>query len=130
MTSTSAEGPSVERDGGEHYRMFIDGGWVDTPDHIDVVNPATEEVAFTVAKATTDHVDAAVVAARRPGVFSRSRPCAQRAPCMMRSNRPPSAKCVACARFQPPNAPSIVTHFTPGNFARSAAGTRSGSAGR
>jgi aldehyde dehydrogenase (NAD+) len=57
--------PSVERNGLRHYRLFIDGEWVDTDEHYDVVNPATGEVARTVAKATTEHVDAAVAAARR-----------------------------------------------------------------
>ncbi|MEE4023652.1 hypothetical protein V1Y59_11235 [Gordonia sp. PKS22-38] len=56
--------PAVNRNGTPHYRMFIAGEWVDTEDHFDVVNPATEEITATAAKARIDHVDAAVAAAR------------------------------------------------------------------
>ncbi|NMO01626.1 aldehyde dehydrogenase [Gordonia sp. TBRC 11910] len=44
--------------------MFIGGEWVDTDDHYDVINPATEEVNVTCAKATPAHVDAAVAAGK------------------------------------------------------------------
>ncbi|MEN0139331.1 MAG: aldehyde dehydrogenase family protein [Rhodococcus sp. (in: high G+C Gram-positive bacteria)] len=57
--------PAVMKDGIPHYRMFIDGEWVDTPDHYDIVDPATEDIVSTSARATTHHVDAAVAAAQR-----------------------------------------------------------------
>ncbi|MFE7416994.1 aldehyde dehydrogenase family protein [Rhodococcus sp. NPDC057529] len=59
------EGPTVTKNGIPHYRMFIDGGWVDTAECYEIVNPATEDITATAAKATTDHVDTAVAAARR-----------------------------------------------------------------
>ncbi|MCG3753966.1 aldehyde dehydrogenase [Amycolatopsis sp. Poz14] len=43
--------------------MFIGGAWVDSEEKYEVVNPATEEVIATAAKADTSHVDAAVAAA-------------------------------------------------------------------
>jgi acyl-CoA reductase-like NAD-dependent aldehyde dehydrogenase len=57
--------PSVNRAGTPHYRMFIGGEWVDTAEHYDIVNPANGQVEFTVAKGTTEHIDAAVNSARQ-----------------------------------------------------------------
>ncbi|MEV6217330.1 aldehyde dehydrogenase family protein [Nocardia sp. NPDC051833] len=65
MTATLPVTPAVDRDGRPHYRMFIDGEWVDSATSIPVINPATEEVVVTVATADTGHVDAAVAAAKR-----------------------------------------------------------------
>ncbi|WP_238009361.1 aldehyde dehydrogenase family protein [Dactylosporangium sp. AC04546] len=47
--------------------FYIDGGWVAPlgPDRIEVVNPATEQVAGVVAQGTAADVDLAVAAARR-----------------------------------------------------------------
>lgn len=73
----SYESPAIDASGVPHYRMFINGQWVDTDDHFDVVNPATEEIAETAAKATSAHVDAAVAAARaayEDGTWRRTSP--------------------------------------------------------
>ena len=51
----------------DHRTFFIDGSWV-TPAHsgsIDVIDPATEQVAGRIAEADTADVDRAVAAARR-----------------------------------------------------------------
>jgi len=65
----------------QHYSMYIDGKWVDTDEVYEVRSPATEELVATVAKGTTDLVDAAVDAAK--GAFAegtwRRTPPAQRA---------------------------------------------------
>ncbi|WP_197021729.1 aldehyde dehydrogenase family protein [Brevibacterium sp. VCM10] len=63
--SVDKEVAAITRNGVPHYRMYIDGAWVDTSDHYEVVNPATGEICETSARATTDHVDAAVAAAGR-----------------------------------------------------------------
>jgi acyl-CoA reductase-like NAD-dependent aldehyde dehydrogenase len=47
-----------------HYSMYIDGKWVDADEVYEIRSPATEELVATVAKGTTDHVDAAVAAAK------------------------------------------------------------------
>ena len=64
-----------------HYSMYIDGKWIDSDEKYEVRSPATEELVATVAKGTTDHVDAAVAAAK--GAFEegtwRRTPPAQRA---------------------------------------------------
>jgi acyl-CoA reductase-like NAD-dependent aldehyde dehydrogenase len=63
--------------GVRHYEMLIDGEWIDTDDAYDIINPATEEVAATVAKGTVDHADRAVASAKRAfesGVWSRTTP--------------------------------------------------------
>ncbi|MBR7194671.1 aldehyde dehydrogenase [Gordonia sp. SCSIO 19800] len=82
MTATlNQPSPSIEREGVPHYRMFIGGQWVDTDDHYEVISPADESLVATVAKATTDHVDAAVAAAKAAfdaGVW-RDRPPVERA---------------------------------------------------
>lgn len=48
-----------------HYRMYIDGQWIDSDDHYEIRSPATEGLVATVAKGATSHVDAAVAAAAR-----------------------------------------------------------------
>ena len=48
-------------------QFYIDGQWVDpvTPESLDVINPATEQVAATISVGSSADVDKAVVAARR-----------------------------------------------------------------
>ncbi|HEX6984731.1 MAG TPA: aldehyde dehydrogenase [Planctomycetaceae bacterium] len=46
------------------YRMYVNGRWVSSPETIDVVNPATEEVFATVPAATNEQVREALEAAR------------------------------------------------------------------
>lgn len=48
-----------------HYRMYIDGEWVDTDSHHQIHAPATGEVSATVAHGTVEHTDRAVEAAAR-----------------------------------------------------------------
>ena len=50
----------------KHYQLFINGQYVDSSsgEVFEVLNPATEEVIATVAKATKEDVDKAVQAAR------------------------------------------------------------------
>lgn len=61
------------------FRMTIDGEMVDTPDHLPVINPATEETFAAAPAATREQLDAAVSAARRAfGPWS-ARPLAERA---------------------------------------------------
>ena len=49
----------------KHYRMFIDGEWVDSKreETIEVVNPATERVIASVPKASREQAKAALEAA-------------------------------------------------------------------
>ncbi len=47
-----------------HYSLFIDGEWVDSPEHYEIRSPATDELVATVAKGSTEHIDAAVAAAK------------------------------------------------------------------
>lgn len=61
------------------HKMLIDGDWVDAADgkHLDVINPATEEVIGTVPAADAKDIDRAVTAARRAfdnGPWSKARP--------------------------------------------------------
>ena len=51
----------------EYLKFYIDGQWVDPaqPGTFDVINPATEEVAGTVAAGSAGDVDRAVAAARK-----------------------------------------------------------------
>jgi aldehyde dehydrogenase (NAD+) len=51
----------------EYLQFYIDGKWVDPvePKTLDVINPATEEVAGKIALGTAADVDKAVMAARR-----------------------------------------------------------------
>jgi acyl-CoA reductase-like NAD-dependent aldehyde dehydrogenase len=48
-------------------QFYIDGKWVDpvSPNLLDVVNPATEEVAGQISLGSSEDVDLAVAAARR-----------------------------------------------------------------
>lgn len=48
----------------QHYRNYIAGQWVDSERKLDVINPATEQLAGTIALAGKAEVDAAVKAAR------------------------------------------------------------------
>src|ERR1700726_2260193 len=64
-----------------HYPMFIDGEWVDSPEHYEIRSPATDEPVATVAKGDTSHIDRAVAAAKAahlPGVW-RDKPPEERA---------------------------------------------------
>ena len=49
------------------HQFYIDGRWVDPvgQGHIDVINPATEETAATIAAGNSADVDKAVAAAHR-----------------------------------------------------------------
>jgi len=47
------------------YRLLIDGELIDTEHHLDVVNPATGKVFATCPRATGDHLEQAVSAAKR-----------------------------------------------------------------
>jgi len=51
----------------EHLQFYIDGRWVDpaSPGTIDVINPATEELAGRVSAGSAPDVDRAVAAARK-----------------------------------------------------------------
>lgn len=56
-------------------KFYIDGSWVEAGDRpsLEVINPATEDVAGTIALGTVDDVDRAVKAARQAyGAFSES----------------------------------------------------------
>ncbi|MFT5574369.1 MAG: aldehyde dehydrogenase (NAD+), partial [Cryomorphaceae bacterium] len=60
-----------------HYKNYIDGEWVDSARHLDVLNPATEQVVGTIALASAEEVDAALRSARAcvdSGVLTRPRP--------------------------------------------------------
>jgi phenylacetaldehyde dehydrogenase len=46
-------------------KLYIDGRWVETDEYFDTLDPATGERLAEVPLATTEHVDAAVAAARR-----------------------------------------------------------------
>ena len=59
----------------EYMKFYIDGQWVDpiTPKSMDVINPATEEVAGRISAGSAADVDKAVQAARRAfETFSRT----------------------------------------------------------
>src|ERR1700722_14455603 len=47
-----------------HYPLFIDGEWVDSPEHYEIRSPATNELVATVAKGDVSHIDRAVAAAK------------------------------------------------------------------
>ena len=50
----------------KHYRMYIDGAWVDAADDpFEMVDPATGQVFATAARGRTEHADLAVAAAKR-----------------------------------------------------------------
>jgi aldehyde dehydrogenase (NAD+) len=64
-----------------HYPLFIDGEWVDSPEHYEIRSPATDELVATVAKGAVEHIDRAVAAAKaahESGVW-RNTPPEQRA---------------------------------------------------
>lgn len=46
-----------------HYRMYIEGEWIDTGEHYKVINPANENLVATAAKGRVEHADRAVAAA-------------------------------------------------------------------
>lgn len=48
-----------------HYRLFIDGEYVDTPDRYEIRNPYNNDVVGTVARAGEREADAAITAAAR-----------------------------------------------------------------
>src|SRR5579885_295568 len=59
----------------EYLKFYIDGKWVDpvTPKKMDVINPATEEVAGHISAGSAADVDKAVAAARKAfETFSRT----------------------------------------------------------
>jgi aldehyde dehydrogenase (NAD+) len=64
----------------EYTKLFIDGQWVDPakPATLDVINPATEELAGTVAVGSSADVDKAVAAARRAFATWSTTPVADR----------------------------------------------------
>ncbi|MFC7502393.1 aldehyde dehydrogenase family protein [Nocardioides sp. GCM10030258] len=55
MTDVVAEVP--------HFRMYIDGDWVDTEERYELINPANENLWATSARGSVEHADAAVAAA-------------------------------------------------------------------
>src|SRR6204780_2881278 len=64
-----------------HYELFIDGEWVDSPEHYEIRSPATDELVATVAKGDVSHIDRAVAAAKaahESGVW-RNKPPEERA---------------------------------------------------
>lgn len=64
----------------EYTKLFIDGQWVEPakPATLDVINPATEELAGTVAVGSAADVDKAVAAARRAFATWSTSPIADR----------------------------------------------------
>ncbi|WP_062262274.1 aldehyde dehydrogenase family protein [Endozoicomonas arenosclerae] len=65
----------------QHNQFYINGQWVEanSPDWIDVVNPATEAVIAQVAKGTKEDVDSAVKAARDAFISWSETPSEERA---------------------------------------------------
>jgi aldehyde dehydrogenase (NAD+) len=49
----------------KHFQMLIGGEWIDSDEHYEIRNPATEEIAATVAKGNVEHADRAVESAKR-----------------------------------------------------------------
>ena len=49
----------------DHYKLYIGGKWVDSPEHFTVTDRYTGKPFATVAQATKEQVDAAVQSARR-----------------------------------------------------------------
>src|SRR6202048_1679677 len=47
-----------------HYRLFINGEWVDSPERYEIRSPATGSLVATGAKGGTGHIDQAVAAAK------------------------------------------------------------------
>src|SRR5665213_3877086 len=59
--------PRRQRPMRDHKKFYIDGQWVDpvTPKSLEVINPATEEVAGHISAGSAADVDKAVAAARK-----------------------------------------------------------------
>lgn len=69
-----------------HWLNYIDGAWVDSAQHLSVNNPGTAEPLATIAQATVDDAERALLAARRcadSGELTRARP-AQRVSWLLR----------------------------------------------
>ena len=69
-----------------HWLNYIDGDWVDSAQHLSVNNPGTAEPLATIAQATIEDAERALLAARRcadSGELTRSRP-AQRVSWLLR----------------------------------------------
>ena len=49
----------------QHYLNYVDGQWRDASRQLEVINPATDKVFATVARASVEDADAAMAAARR-----------------------------------------------------------------
>jgi len=49
----------------KEYRLFIDNRWLETPEVLDSINPATEQIVARFAKAREEDVNLAVTAARK-----------------------------------------------------------------
>ena len=69
-----------------HWLNYIDGDWVDSAQHLSVNNPGTAEPLATIAQATVEDAERALLAARRcadSGELTRARP-AQRVSWLLR----------------------------------------------
>lgn len=69
-----------------HWLNYIDGDWVDSSQHLSVNNPGTAEPLATIAQATVEDAERALLAARRcadSGELTRARP-AQRVSWLLR----------------------------------------------
>lgn len=69
-----------------HWLNYIDGAWVDCPQHLTVNNPGTGEPLATIAQAGIEDAERALLAARRcadSGALTRARP-AQRVTWLLR----------------------------------------------
>jgi aldehyde dehydrogenase (NAD+) len=67
----------MQRTIGHHWLNYIDGTWTDSPNRLDVANPANGEPFATVALATIDDAQRALDAATRcaaSGALTRPRP--------------------------------------------------------
>ncbi|NIF78067.1 aldehyde dehydrogenase family protein [Paraburkholderia sp. Cy-641] len=67
----------MEHATGRHWLNYIDGEWVDSPNRLDIVNPANGEPIATIARATTGDAQRALDAATRcaaSGELTRQRP--------------------------------------------------------
>jgi aldehyde dehydrogenase (NAD+) len=71
----------------EHWLNYIDGEWVDSAQHLQVSNPGTAEPVATIAQASREDAEHALLAARRcadSGELTRARP-AQRVTWLLRA---------------------------------------------
>jgi len=48
----------------QHYLNYVDGQWRDASRQLEIINPATDTVFATVARASIEDADAAMAAAR------------------------------------------------------------------